>query len=269
MKRKKPLLFMLVILAVAVFLGIIPGCKSTCKTPSDKEEGSGVKYVAHRGYSQKYVDNSEDAFLAAAAKGFYGIETDIRKTKDGYFVCNHDASVEYYNGTEKKISSTKRADLLASPIKNNKTSQDVYLCTFEKYLQACKSGNKTAVIEIKDWFDEDDIQEILKIVDAEYDRKNVMFISFIFLSLLYVKEADPTIPLQYLSQTENDQTFERCLSEKISIDVKQTILTEELVKQFHDAGLKVNVWTINTESDLRTVTELGVDFVTTDLFCEY
>ena len=268
MKSKKTPLLLLVILAIAFVLGILPGCTETPKA-DEPEEDSGVKFVAHRGFSHSYVDNTEESFKAAAQKKFYGIETDIRKTKDGYYVCNHDAEVKYADGTEKKIASTKLDTLLSKPLQNTKTDSDAYLCTFEKYLQACKSGNKVAVIEIKDWFDEADIQEILAIIDKEYDRKKVTFISFIFLPLLYVKEADPTIELQYLSQTEGDVTFSRCLQEKISIDVKQTILTKELVTQFHDAGLKVNVWTVDKISELETVIAAGVDYVTSNVLCEY
>ena len=94
-------------------------------------------------------------------------------------------------------------------------------------------------------------------IDAEYDRKKVIFISFIFNPLLLVKEADPSIELQYLSQTEDDKTFDTCLQKKISIDVKQTILIEELVKQFHDAGLKVNVWIVDKDSELQVAIAAG------------
>ena len=222
--------------------------------------------MAHRGYSHSFLGNTEGAFRAAASRGFYGIETDIRKTKDGYFVCNHDATVEYADGTTKKISTSKRSALLAQPLKNDKTSNDVYLCTFETYLQACKDGNKVAVIELKDYFDEDDVATILQIIDNEYDRKKVMFISFYYPPLMEVRKADATIGLQYLSQTEGDTLFERCITDRVSIDIRQNLLTEELVKTFHDAGLKVNVWTVNTEADLEDAMHYGVDYVTTDIF---
>lgn len=269
MKRKKMLMIFLAIFAIAAMLGILPGCTKTPTEPADQEEESTPKFVAHRGFSHSYVDNTEESFKAAAQKEFYGIETDIRKTKDGYYVCNHDAKVKYADGSEKRISATTLDTLLSKPLQNDKTDSDAYLCTFEKYLQVCKSGNKVAVIEMKDWFLKSDIQEILSIIDAEYDRKKVIFISFLFNPLLLVKEADPSIELQYLSQTENDKTFDTCLQKKISIDVKQTILTEELVKQFHDAGLKVNVWTVDKDSELQVAIAAGVDYVTSNLLCEY
>ncbi len=261
-KMKRFLRTILSVFAAAILMGVIPACASR---PTAK---SGPKYVAHRGYSQDYVDNTEESFRAAAKMGFYGIETDIRKTKDGFFVCNHDATVEYADRTKQEISSARRDELLSRPLKNNKTEQDAYLCTFETYLQVCKEGGKTAVIELKDLFGKSDIRKILDVIDREYDREHVTFISFYYLSLLRVKDVDDSIPLQYLSQTEEDPVFESCLGDKISIDVKHTVLTEALVETFHEAGLTVNVWTVDEEAVLQTAKELGVDYITTDVFCE-
>ena len=265
MRIKKLLKIALSILTCTLLLGIVPAC---ARSSSEPEKESGPKFIAHKGFSSAHPGNTEAAFRAAAEMGFYGIETDIRKTLDGYFVCNHDATVLYADGTERKISTTKRANLLARPIKNETTSGDAYLCTFETYLHACKDGGKVAVIELKDFTDEYDARTILGIVDAEYDRKKVMFISFSYTSLLSVKKVDPSIELQYLSQTEGDRNMEYCFRDNISIDVKQTILTEEMVQTYHEAGLKVNVWTVNEGTDLQRAEELGVDYITTDVFCE-
>ncbi len=264
---KKSLIIAVLILAV-MLLGLIPACTRSSDPATIENEETGMKFVAHRGYSKRYLGNTEAAFTAAAELGFYGIETDIRKTKDGYFVCNHDATVLYADGTEKTISSTKKSTLLSKPLKNDTNNKEAYLCTFETYLQICKAGNKVAVIEFKDYFDEDDIDLILSIIDTEYDRKKVTFISFYYPPLSLVKKADPTIELQYLSQTENDNVFERCLTDRVNIDVKYTLLTQELVKTFHDAGLKVNVWTVNDGATLEKATLYGADYITTDVYYE-
>ena len=266
MRIKKMLIIALSILSAASIVGILPSCGKQ----KEPEKDNGPKYIAHRGYSQNYVDNSEAAFCAAASMGFWGIETDIRMTKDGYFVCTHDDTVKYADGTEKKIANTKRDALLEKPVKNDKTNDDVYLCTFEAYLRACKGGDKVAVIELKDYFGDEDIEKILTIIDEEYDRKKVAFISFLYAPLLSVQEADSSIELQYLSQKEDDPNFERCLRNGIHIDVRhdvyKSLLTEELVETFHDAGLKVNVWTVNEGTYLEIALNYGVDYITTDLF---
>ena len=279
MKIKRFLAVLFSILFVTILLVILPACttnrsKSTEPTDIDaepepqEEKESGPKFVAHKGYSKYYLGNTEAAFRAAASKSFYGIETDIRKTKDGHFVCNHDATVRYADNTEKRISSSTLEELLAAPIENNTTDSEEYLCTFETYLRACKEGNKVAVIELKDYFGKTDIQNILAIIDEEYDREKVSFITFIYALLPIVRHEDPDIELQYLSQTKNDPNIDLCLDSDISVDVKYTILTEEMVQSFHAAGLTVNVWTVNERSELRAVKALGVDYVTTDLFYE-
>ena len=272
-KIRKPMFFILSILIVAIILGCIPACtsKSPDSSADDAESDIRPKYVAHKGYSRHAVENTEKAFQAAAQMSFYGIETDIRRTHDKAFVCNHDVEVKYADKSVLKIPSHDLDELLAKPLKNDKTSEEVYLCTFETYLAACKAGNKMAVIELKDYCDEDYMQDVLDIIDAKYDRKKVTFISFNFSSLRSVKNLDPTIKLQYLSQKKDDPIFESCLELGVSIDVrvtdvKETILTAALIKTFHDAGLTVNVWTVNQEYDLQRVTQMGVDFVTTDVF---
>jgi len=263
-KIKRILIILLSILTFGGILGMIPACKETPK--AEPETKSGPKFVAHRGYSQEYVDNTEDSFRAAAKLDFYGIETDIRKSKDGYIICNHDATVKYADGSELTIAQNTRAELTKKSLKNDKTDEDVYLCTFESYLRACKEGNKVAVIELKDYFNTEELYGVLEIIDNEYDIDKVTFISFSYAPLLSIKKIDPTIELQYLSQTENDPKFENCLSDGISIDIKETILTEELVRTFHDANLKVNVWTVDDEEYLELARAYGVDYVTTNLY---
>ena len=263
---KKKFITVLSMIATTVLMGAVSACSPS--TSTRKTEPSGPKLVAHRGYSHAYPANTESSFVAAAGMGFYGIETDIRKTKDDYFVCNHDATVLYATGAKKEIASNKLSDLLAKPIYNDKTSTEVYLCTFETYLRACKQGGKVAVIELKDYFNATSVSKILNIIDKEYDRKKVCFISFFYGALQQVKKADASIELQYLSQTENDSTFDLCITNGISIDVHYNILTQELVKRFHDVNLKVNVWTVDEETTLESVREMGVDYITTDLFHE-
>ena len=38
----------------------------------------------------------------------------------------------------------------------------------------------------------------------------------------------------------------------------------EWVKEAHDLGMKVNVWTVNKEADMQKLIDMGVDYITTD-----
>lgn len=260
--KKKVILIVAIVIAVIVLAGVVLLGIYFLAPKSD------AKYVAHMGYSKAHLGNTEEAFTAAAEMGFYGMETDIRKTADGVFVCNHDETVKFADGDEKPVSDSTYAELAVKPLKNTKSDEESYLCTFVRYLEICKSGDKVAVIELKEDFSSADILLILATIDAVYDREHVSVISFFFDPLLRIKEIDPSVDLQYLSETKNDPIFDRCLEEKVSIDVRQSILTGKMVRTFHAEGLTVNTWTVNKEFDHNIVRIKGVDYITTDVFCE-
>ena len=59
-----------------------------------------IYVAAHRGFSEKYPENTMPAFRAAIALGVDQIETDVRITKDGELVLVHDGMVDRTsNGT--------------------------------------------------------------------------------------------------------------------------------------------------------------------------
>ncbi len=65
------------------------------------------QYFAHRGLydPQKGIpENSLAAFRAAAEKG-YGVELDVRLTRDGYVVVSHDDNLKRMTGADKTILS--------------------------------------------------------------------------------------------------------------------------------------------------------------------
>ena len=45
-----------------------------------------AEMIAHRGLSGLETENSIPAFIAAANRSYYGVETDVHVTKDGRFV---------------------------------------------------------------------------------------------------------------------------------------------------------------------------------------
>ena len=69
-------------------------------------------FIAHRGYSGKYQENTDEAFLEAVKHGSGGIETDVRTTADGVLVVNHNSTAVFADGTELEIASSTYEQLL-------------------------------------------------------------------------------------------------------------------------------------------------------------
>ena len=71
-------------------------------------------------------------------------------------------------------------------------------------------------------------------------------------------------------QPTEDRRKELCKSIKklglAGIDYSMKVLRKnpEWVKQAHDLGLEVNVWTVDEEADMKYFIDLGVDYITTD-----
>ena len=61
--------------------------------------------VAHRGASARHRESSPEAFEAAIADGANAVETDVRRTADGVFICHHDETLTRTAGLDVAVSN--------------------------------------------------------------------------------------------------------------------------------------------------------------------
>ena len=67
--------------------------------------------VAHRGASAHHRENSPEAFEAAIEAGADAVETDVRRTADGVFVCHHDETLHRTAGVDRAVADLTLAEL--------------------------------------------------------------------------------------------------------------------------------------------------------------
>ena len=65
---------------------------------------------------------------------------------------------------------------------------------------------------------------------------------------------------------QNRTALERCFDHGFSIDADRVVLTEEMVRAFHEHGLEVGVWTVNEREDLEKYRAMNVDYIESDVF---
>ena len=75
--------------------------------------------IAHRGYKEKYPENTMAAFKAAVKTGLHALETDVHITKDEVVVLSHDANLKRCFGRNEKIIDCNWDD-----IKDTKTIRE-------------------------------------------------------------------------------------------------------------------------------------------------
>jgi glycerophosphoryl diester phosphodiesterase len=92
----------------------------------------------------------------------------------------------------------------------------------------------------------------------------VVFISFSRHICQELAKRAPGYTVQYL---EGDLSPAQLHAEGINgIDYHYTVFYKhpEWVKEAHDLGMSVNVWTVDTPDDIRAMRDLGVDQITTN-----
>lgn len=220
-----------------------------------------VKFIAHRGLSSKYYENSEEAFIGAARSDFfYGIETDIYFTKDEVAVCSHDDNA--FKDINLKITTSNFEDIKDLSLKKDDYGHEKSgICRFERYLEICADYGKVAVIELKQpSLSNERINRIMEAAKTKCGN-NIVVISFFKENIEAIKAKDSNIKTQYLVSGENRT---RALLEGYDVSDYFRCLTKKHVDEAHGIGKQIGAWTINNIDEARRYAEYGVDYITTD-----
>ena len=228
-----------------------------------------ARLIAHRGVCGLERENSVAAFLAAANRSYFGIETDVYRTADGHLVLLHDGhtgrvgdkAVDVPNATLAEVETVR---LLPIDADRGAPRRDLVVPTLEDYLSICHKYDKVAVLEIKAPFTPEGLQQVVDTVRAYDHLDKTIFISFLWDYLVELRRMLPDQPLQFLTGDGHDKLADM-LALRIGLDSYFPGLDRELVDALHAAGLPVNCWTVDTVAEAEALIELGVDFITTDI----
>lgn len=233
-----------------------------------KFEKGEARVVAHRGLSGIETENTNAAFVAAGNRTYYGIETDIHRTADGRFVVCHDFDLVRVAGENIRVEDTTLDELLSIALfdkDGTKSRGDLRLTTLENYVSICKKYGKHCVLELKSDFTDEDIVNIVEIIKGYEYLDRVTFISFEFENLVKIRKLLPEQSVQSLFGKNVDFNTQRAIEAKMDVDVDYRSLTEEIIKRVHEAGLKVNSWTVDKKEDAERLALWGVDYITTNI----
>ena len=218
---------------------------------------------AHRGCTEAaetgrpgYTENTLDAFAEARRRGADGVELDVRLTADGGLAVHHDAEVPGLG----PICELEVADL------------PVHVPLLADVLGAC--DGILVNVEIKNapqdpgW----DAGEAVAALTATTIEEagwtdRVLVSSFQPATLLAVQAADERLArgARWGWAVEPGPALAEAAAAGFrAVHPFVTLVTADLVAQAHDAGLAVNIWTVNAPADLAAMVALGVDAVITD-----
>lgn len=233
-----------------------------------KIQKGNTKMVAHRGVSGLELENTCAAFVAAGNRSYEGVETDVHVTSDGKFIIIHDDNTGRVAVDAMVVEQTDYETLRALQLKqtDGMLRTDLHLPSLEEYLSICKHYDKVCVLELKNPMEEEAVKGIIETCKAVYSLDKMIFISFAFQNMLYIRKYAPDAEAQYLLAEEITQTHIDSLAEhKLDLDSHYLAMSEELVKRLHDRGIRVNCWTVDDPEIAQRLVSWGVDYITSNI----
>lgn len=230
------------------------------KINKTEPDSPNIRYIAHRGLSSKAPENTIPAYEEAGKSKYWGAETDIAETSDGEFILMHDATVDRTTNGTGKVSDMTLEQIKALTIdagSNISKYPDLKVPTLREYLACCKRYNMIPIIECKNIKNIEGFLNIIKELNME---KQIVVISFNNDILKTLRGHSKDIRIQTLAY----ESIEICKQYNFDVDIYDTDVNADLVKQFHTNGIKVDVWTINNDIRRLELESFGVDYITTD-----
>jgi glycerophosphoryl diester phosphodiesterase len=227
-----------------------------------------TRVIGHAGLASLETANTREAFLYAARRSYYGIETDIRKTADGHFVCFHDPNLMDYAGLDITVEGSTLAELrevtLFDARKSGTTERGRKIPTLEEYVEICKEYGKECIIELKPRFAREDVIRIVDIVDSLGYLDHSVFISFYDDNLTYVREHRPGVRVALTFSNGKEGLFEKIIDAGFDVLISIVIIDQVIIDRFHAEGRLVYCYTVDQVDRAEQLDEWGVDFIITN-----
>lgn len=226
-----------------------------------------TKIMAHRGASGLYPENTILAFEKAAEMGADAIETDVHLSKDGKLVICHDESVLRTTGFDGLVCEMTYSELSKLDAGFLKGHPGQRLPLLEDLLRIAAENDIGVNIELKNnVFAYAGMEE--KVIAALYDyglEKRCILSSFNHRSMHRAKEIDPKIPVGLLYSCdlyEAQQYAKSCGAD--ALHPQYASVNAGMVQRAQEAGVAVNVWTVNTCKVIDDMLFAGVDNIITN-----
>ena len=216
---------------------------------NNRRDAGPWNFIAHKGAGEGRAPENSQAAVDAAVRDGFSFENDLRLTKDGRFYISHDPKTDITG-----LADFKGALELMKP--------------GVLYVVDCKCGSAGI----------DRIREELKVTDAVKRGGQLVFC---FGDSVGCRQIAREIPGVEAWLSPGRPKGRRCDAEKealrliallkannckgIALAWTEEVCTREFFDKFHEAGIAVDVWTIDDARTAKKAINLGARWVTTNV----
>lgn len=223
----------------------------------------GRRVIAHKGYwnTEGAAENSFNALQKALDLGVYSSECDLRLSSDGKLFLNHDREI---NGLDIEKNPSSR-------VKQERLADGERITRLEPCLKALKKSKTRTkmLLEIKTDYTMKAAEEAVRLVKKYGVEDKVEYEAFSFEVCKTLFKNAPDAVVYYLKGDKSPREVRAAGFRGIDYHWNVILQHPEWVKEAHELGMLVSVWTLKTQQDidarLQKFLDLGVDLITTDL----
>ena len=242
-----------------------------------------IHRVAHRGGAHLAPENTIAAFLNALSLPIDAIELDVHMSRDGHIIVFHDNHVHKRtkgSGNILDLDLPYLRSLDAAARHPGGWPEPQHIPTLPEVLELARERIQV-YIEIKTSKRRRTLgsypniaERVIELVHEADMINDVLIISFDWQILSAIKSLEPTAETGMLvskkvwnPSLKNGMglLFRKAAEvgcEWINMDYK--LFTTEMPQAVHNNGLKLGLWTVNSETDMLRFAEAGVDSLTSD-----
>lgn len=222
-----------------------------------------VKVTAHRGSSFEAPENTMSSIEIAISNGADYVEIDVQEIKDGSIILIHDNNFKRTSGydadvwelTLEEVKKLDSGSWFSDKFKGEKFP------TLEEVIEQTR-GRIKLNIEVKSHGHEKNFVESVAKIIKKYDYYNDCVVTSLDYELLdEIEKIDSKIKTGRIMYAVFGDLSD------INVDfysMEESYVNEKLIKDAHNLGREVHVWTINDKSSMEEMIRLGVDNIITD-----
>ena len=223
--------------------------------------------IAHRGFSEKFPENTLEAVKGALEAGADGVEIDARISADGVVYCLHDDTLDRTtNGTGRaRLKTIAELRELDAGSKFNKQFEGAKIALFEEVVKVVKEKDATVLVDLKESAAVDAICDIL--IKHNATRNALLDTGSPAIAKKYrsrIPDATVICITGVPGPRKND--FARNLK-KNGFDALFAQFQSPFLFNLKDLrlqGLSIFFWTINNPNDVINAWKMGADGIITD-----
>ena len=231
-----------------------------------------TKIFAHRGFSSKYPENTMLAFKKAEEIGASGIEIDIQLSKDKEIVICHDEDITRTSNGSGFIKDLSINQLKEFSFHNNFNQyvnrKDTKIPSLEEFFTWLKTNELEINIELKtNIFPYPSlVDQCLEMIEKSNLEDRIILSSFNHQTIAQAKAKNPSIRCGLLSSNTLINPHKYCKENNIEFyHPSYYALEANTFKQFKQAGIGLNIWTVDDKDKIKRLVEEDVYGIITNV----